>query len=290
MKTREFLSYLEEQDIQVWADGDRLRYSAPEGGLTPELRTELVRRKAEILAFLHSTAAMMLPIEPAARDGVLPTSFTQQRMWFLDQLEPDLSAFVIPACYHLHGPLSVGALEQSLNEIVRRHEALRTSFSARDGQPVQVIAPTLTLALPVVDLRGLRKKQREAEARRLAREEFLQPFDLAHDPLLRTTLLRLDDEEHVLLLIMHHIVSDGWSLGILHRELSVLYEAYCAGKPSPLPDLPIQYADYAVWQQDWLQGEVLEDQLAYWRQQLEGAPPVLELPADHPRPRLQTYE
>jgi amino acid adenylation domain-containing protein len=222
-------------------------------------------------------------------DSALP-SFAQQRLWFLDQLEPGLPVFAIAICYRLHGPLDVEALTQSLNEIVRRHEALRTTFSTVDGQPVQVIASTLTLTLPVVDLRGLPKNQRETEARRLARKERRQPFDLAQGPLLRTTLLRLDEEEHVLVLTMHHIISDGWSIGILRRELSVLYEAYCAGKPSPLPDLPIQYADYAVWQREWLQGEVLEEQLAYWGKQLEGAPPVLELPADHPRPRLQTYE
>jgi amino acid adenylation domain-containing protein len=287
---REFLSYLEEQDIQVWADGDRLRYSAPEGGLTVELRAELVRRKAEILAFLRSTATMMLPIEPISRAGDLPASFAQQRLWFMDQLEPDLSAYVIPARYHLHGPLDVRALERSLNEALRRHEALRTSFSAMDGEPVQVIAPTLTLNLPIVDLRRLPENQREAEARRLASEERLKPFDLSQGPLLRTSLLRLDDEEHVLLLNVHHIISDGLSMGILARELSVLYEAYCSGRPSPLPDLPIQYADYAAWQREWLQGEMLEEQLAYWRKQLEGAPPLLELPTDRPRPAVQTHQ
>jgi amino acid adenylation domain-containing protein len=229
------------------------------------------------------------PLLPVSRGRDLPLSFAQQRLWFLDQWEPGNSAYNMPAAFRLTGPLDVKALECSLNEIVRRHESLRTSFSVVDGQPIQVMAPSLTLTLPVVDLQELPEDEREDQPRRLATEEAKNPFDLAQGPLLRSTLLRLGAQDHVLLLNMHHIVSDGWSMGVFFRELSALYEAFSTGKSSPLPELPIQYADFAGWQRQWLQGQMLETQLSYWRQQLETAPPVLELPTDHPRPPVQTY-
>jgi hypothetical protein len=217
------------------------------------------------------------------RGGHLPASFAQARLWFLDQWEPGSPAYNIAAAVRLAGPLFAPALARALNEIVRRHEALRTRFAAVDGQPVQVIAPRLEVPLPVVDLGALPESEREPEARRRAREEALRPFDLAHGPLLRASLLRLGDREHVVLLTMHHIVADGWSMGVLVRELRELYEAFRRGLPSPLPELSIQYADYAAWQRRWLRGQVLRDQLAYWRGQLAGVPP-LELPTDRPRP------
>ncbi|MFQ5794228.1 MAG: condensation domain-containing protein [Candidatus Bipolaricaulia bacterium] len=217
-----------------------------------------------------------------------PLSFSQERLWFLHQLEPDSPAYNIPLALRFTGPLSVSIAERSLNEIVRHHEVLRTTFSVVDGRPVQVIAPALTLPLPVVDLRELPETERETEVRRLATEEARRPFDLVRGPLLRVTLLRLGEEEYVGLLIMHHIVSDGWSTGVLGRELAALYSAFSTGSPSPLPELPIQYADFARWQRKWLHGEVLETQLAYWKQQLEGAPTALELPTDRPRPAIQT--
>lgn len=229
------------------------------------------------------------PILPVPRDGDLPPSFAQQRLWFFDQLEPGSSAYNMPAAVRLRGPLNVATLEQSLNEIVKRHEALRTTFAMVDGRPVQVIAPILMLTLPVVDLRELSETERETEVQRLVTEEAQRPFDLAHGPLLRVTLLRLDAEEYVGLLTMHHIVSDGWSTGILIREMAVLYDAFSSGRSSPLPALLIQYADFAHWQRQWLQGEVLETQLAYWKAQLVGAPPLLEVPTDHPRPAVQTF-
>ena len=230
------------------------------------------------------------PILPVARDGDLPLSFAQRRLWFIEQLAPGKSAYNIPAAIRLKGPLNVVALERCLNEIVKRHEALRTTFAMVDGGPVQVIAPILTLALPVVDLRELSGDAREIEVRRLAAEEAGLRFDLARGPLLRIKLLRLGDEEHVGLLTMHHIVSDGWSTGILIREMAVLYEAFSSGRPSPLPELPIQYADFADWQRDWLRGEVLETQLAYWKEQLLGAPALLELPTEHSRPAVQSFQ
>ncbi|MBD2385756.1 condensation domain-containing protein [Cylindrospermum sp. FACHB-282] len=217
-----------------------------------------------------------------------PLSFAQQRLWFLDQLEPGNTAYNLfyPIC--LTGCLNVPALQSSLNEVVRRHEALRTTFTTVDGQPFQVIAPTLTLNLPVLDLEKLPADQREAEVLRLAHQEAQQPFDLAKGPLLQVTLLRLTEVEHTLFLRMHHIVSDGWSMGVLIREITVLYEAFSHGNPSPLPELPIQYADFAVWQRQWLQGEALEAQIAYWKQHL-GKLPLVELPLDRLRPAVQTY-
>ena len=227
------------------------------------------------------------PMLPLPRDRELPLSFAQERLWFLDQLEPDSPAYNIPAAVRIRGSLNVTALEQSVNDIVRRHKALRTTFATVDGEPVQVIAPAKPLSLVSLDLRALPEDEREAEALRLATEEAQRPFDLAQGPLLRATLLRLGEEEHIALLTMHHIASDGWSMGVLIREVAALYQAFSTGEPSPLPELPIQYADFAVWQRQWLQGEVLEAQLAYWKQQLADIP-VLELPTDRPRPAIQT--
>ena len=218
-----------------------------------------------------------------------PLSFAQHRLWFLNQLDPSSPAYNIPAGIRLTGALDRPALERSLQEIVRRHEVLRTTFPLVEEQPVQAIAPFLIIELPVVDLAELPPDQREAAVQRLAKEQAQQPFDLAKGPLLRLTLLRLTDEEHVLVLTIHHVVFDGWSTGVFLRELTMLYQAFTAGRPSPLPELPIQYADYSRWQRQWLQGEALDAQLAYWKKQLAGEPAALELPADHPRPASQTF-
>ena len=227
---------------------------------------------------------------PVPRDEDLPLSYSQERLWFMDQLEPGTAAYNMPFAARLHGELNLAALERSLNEIMRRHESLRTTFTKIDGRPVQVINEPQWLTLPVTDLRQFPGGERETEARRLAGEESLRPFDLSRGPLLRARLLTLDDDEHVLLLNMHHIVSDGWSMDIFFRELTALYSAFRAGQPSRLAELPIQYADYAVWQRTWLQGDVLEEQLAYWKKQLAGAPSLLELPIDRPRPAVQSYQ
>lgn len=183
----------------------------------------------------------------------------------------------------MKGPLSPAALERTLDEIVRRHEALRTTFSVLDGHPVQVISPGVKLILPILDLSGLAEGQREAEARRLAGEEAARPFDLKKGPLMRTCLLRLEKDNHAVLLTMHHIISDGWSKGIFIQEVMTLYDAFCQGKPSPLPPLAIQYADYSLWQREHLQGRALDKQLSYWRKQLAGAPSPFYLPTDKPR-------
>ncbi|MCL5995880.1 MAG: amino acid adenylation domain-containing protein, partial [Chloroflexi bacterium] len=228
------------------------------------------------------------PVRPIPRAGALPLSFAQQRLWFLDQLEPGSPLYNIPVALRLAGPLDANALERCLNEIVRRHEVLRTVFPMVDGQPVQSIQPSLAMVLSVTDLSNLTAMEREAEVLRLATREALQPFDLAHGPLIRTHLLRIGAQDHVVLWTTHHIVSDGWSGGVLMREVAALYAAFCAGQPSPLPELPVQYADFAQWQRQWLQGDVLQAQLAYWKQQLSGSPPLLELPTDRPRPATQT--
>jgi amino acid adenylation domain-containing protein len=219
---------------------------------------------------------------------VFPLSFAQQRLWFLDQLVPANPFYNVAAAVRLETAIDAVALERAVNEIVRRHEALRTTFRAVEGRPVQVVAPVLELALPVLDLAALPRAEREREALRLATEEAQRPFDLARGPLVRTSLLRLGPREHVFLLTLHHIVSDGWSMGVLSRELNALYGAFARGAPSPLPELPIQYADFALWQRRALAGEALERQLAYWRARLAGAP-TLALPTDRPRPPVARF-
>src|SRR5438270_945113 len=220
----------------------------------------------------------------------VPLSFGQQQLWLLDQLIPDTPVYNESVTVHMPGPLDVTALKQSLTEILKRHEAWRTSFPVVDGQPVQVINPAPQFTLPPVDLRQLPEAEREEEALRLATEDAQQPFDLVHGPLPRATLVRLADTDHRLFVTLHHIIFDGVTIyQVFLPELRTLYDAFLAGQPSPLADLPIQYADFAVWQREWLQGNVLADQLAYWKQQLAGAPAILELPTDRPRPSLPTY-
>ncbi|HEU4454581.1 MAG TPA: condensation domain-containing protein, partial [Longimicrobium sp.] len=229
------------------------------------------------------------PVVPVDRDRPLPLSFAQERLWFLDRLEGGSAQYNIPSALRLTGALDVDALERSLGEIVRRHESLRTAFAEVDGGAVQVIAPFAGFSLPVDDLSGLPETARESEVRRRARENAARPFDLAEGSLFRAALLRVTDQEHVLLLCVHHIVNDGWSTGVLFRELGVLYAAYREGSESPLAEPPVQYADFAVWQREQLQGEVLDRQIAYWKDRLSGAPALLELPTDRPRPPVQSH-
>jgi len=217
------------------------------------------------------------------------TSFAQQQLWILDQLDPGRATYNLPEATRLDGAVNVAALEQSFGEVVRRHEVLRTSFAEVDGTPMQVISPFRGWRLPVVDLGGLPAGEREAEAKRLMAEEAQRPFDLSRGPLLRTQLLRLGAEEFILLLTLHHIVSDGWSIQVLFRELVAHYAAITGGRPSPLGELPIQYADFALWQRERLQGGALDQQLAYWKARLADAPEVLALPTDRPRPAERTF-
>jgi amino acid adenylation domain-containing protein len=257
--------------------------------------------------FAHSTVAALAaaigetvpqePIPEAAPSGAAaprweeltaPLSFAQRRIWFLDQFEPGSSVYNMPTALRLTGTLNVGALVQSLTAIVQRHEALRTTFATDEhGEPVQVVAPVMVLPLPLLDLQG--RPDPEAEALDLAREEASSPFDLSTGPLLRATLLRLAPQEHILLLTVHHIVSDHWSMGVLFRELVELYRTRAEGRRPALPPLAWQYADYAVWQRQWLDDARMEEQLAYWKQRLAGAPAALDLPTDRPRPAVKTY-
>ncbi|MBD2076663.1 amino acid adenylation domain-containing protein [Phormidium sp. FACHB-592] len=308
----EFVSQLNSLDVEVFVEGDRdssleairLRCTAPEGTLTTALRQELADRKAELVSYLSQEKAegrgqraegkdiLFSPTStPAAR---LPTrtqsplSFAQQRLWFLYQLTPGNPFYNVPAAIRLTGTLDQTALERSFQAVVRRHAALRTTFTTHEGQPVQVVEPDITVELAVVNLQAVAVSDRERISQQLATAEAQHPFNLTTDPLLRVTLLQFDSSESVLLLTMHHIVADGWSLGVLIKELAYCYTAFVEGRSPSLPPLPIQYTDFADWQHRWLQGEVLEKQLAYWRKQLQ-ALPVLQLPSDRPRPAVQTY-
>ncbi len=252
--------------------------------------TTVAKLAESIEAMMRDGAGSVLPlITPAPRDQHLPLSFAQQRLWFLDQFDPENPFYNIAAALRLSGQLDPDVLQRTLSEIVRRHEVLRTSFTMFEGHPVQVIMPPEPIPLPVIDLRHLPAPESEQEAQRLADEETQLPFDLTQAPLLRATLLQLDEEEYVALVTMHHIASDGWSMGVLVREFAALYEAASKGEQLRLPELPIQYADYAIWQRQWLQGDALETQLAYWKQQLAGAPPATEMPTDRPRPKVQSF-
>ncbi|MEJ2416092.1 MAG: amino acid adenylation domain-containing protein [Exilibacterium sp.] len=230
-----------------------------------------------------------VPLTATSREGNLPLSFAQERLWFLSQLEGVSATYNIPGAVRISGSLEVKILQQALSEIVRRHEVLRTSFHTVDSTPIQRINQEVTMDLKVMDLQPLEVAERDVALKEQIRLEANIPFDLEVAPLIRCRLLQLEAEHYVLLLTMHHIIADGWSIGILIKELSTVYQASCAGEPSPLAKLPIQYADFAIWQKQWLKGGVQETQLNYWRSQLEGVPQLLQLPTDRPRPKVQTY-
>ena len=291
MNTIEFLSYLRRLNIRLFADGDRLRCQAAPGTLTPILKAELAERKSEILTFLNQ-ANIDSPklIKSISREQDLPLSFAQQRLWFLNQLEGQSATYNISRALRLSGKLNLTALEQAFQTIVERHETLRTSFQVVNDSPVQVIAPQICFNLAVIELKKIANKEQSTQVEKLVNQQIQKPFDLSQAPLLRVTLLQLEEQSYILLLTIHHIISDGWSMGILIRELSSLYQAFCRREPNPLPELPIQYADFAQWQREWLQGEVLTRQLNYWKAQLTDAPRLLELPIDHPRPPVQTFQ
>ena len=292
--TFEFICQLKNLSINLETDGDRLRCHAPEGALTPTLRQEIAKRKTEIISLLQEAkqakVSEQLVIQPVPRDCELPLSFAQQRLWFVQQLSPDNDSYNMLEALRLDGALNIVALEQSLNELVRRHEILRTTFPTVDGKPIQKIAPATTLNLSIHDLQGLSADEQTTQIQQIAESQASAPFNLAFGPLVQFTLLQLSLKEYVLLLKMHHIIYDGWSLNIFFGELSQLYAAFTQGLPNPLPELSIQYADFAFWQRQWLTGEVLERQVNYWQKQLAGVPPVLKLPTDKPRPPIQTFQ
>ncbi|MFE1744077.1 amino acid adenylation domain-containing protein [Coleofasciculus sp. H7-2] len=286
----EFLSELRRLEIKLWIDGERLRYSATPGTLTPDMLAEMRSRKSEILAFLQQVNPdAPTSIKPVSRNQDLPLCFAQQRVWFLDRLEGKSPAYNIPMALRLQGQLNVTALEQALKSIVERHEVLRTNFSPRNGSPIAIIRDGANLYLNSVDLRKYSGSDRAIELQRLIDNERLQSFDLEKDSLIRVTLLCLDEKEHILLLTLHHIISDGWSLNLLYRELTILYSDFSKGNSLSLPNLPIQYIDFAGWQREWQAGKAFEKQLCYWKKQLDGIPPLLELPLDRPRPTIQTF-
>ncbi|MFN6572321.1 amino acid adenylation domain-containing protein [Dendronalium sp. ChiSLP03b] len=301
MKVVEFLSYLNSLDIKIWLEEDKLRYQSPKGAMTAEIKEKIGTIKPEILAFLKETKTASssgeLAIVPVSRKEDLPLSFAQQRLWFLQQLSPDSQSYNMLEALRLNGSLNIAALEQSLSELIRRHEVLRTTFPTVEGKPIQKIAPPQALNLPIHDLQGLSAEEQTAQIRQMAQYIASKPFNLAVGPLVEFTLLQLGEQDYVLLLKMHHIIYDGWSLSIFFGEFSLAYAAFTQGLPNPLPELTIQYADFAFWQRQWLTGEVLERQLSYWQQQLAGAPLVLELPSvsearrrHRPRPPLQSFQ
>lgn len=247
---------------------------------------EALARLIEDKQNVPSEVSAILPIDRSER---LPLSFAQERLWFLEQFNSNSAAYNVPIALRMTGRLNVEALKQSFNEIMSRHEVLRTSFTAVDGQPEQVIAAKLEMPFTLLDLSQMQTDEAESQAAQEAAKEVETPFELTDGALVRATLLRIAEEDHVLLLTMHHIISDGWSMGILIDELSKLYAAFAQGTPSSLAPLPIQYADFAHWQREWFQGEWLEEQIAYWKKILNGAPSVLPLPTDKPRPAVQTY-
>jgi Ser/Thr protein kinase RdoA (MazF antagonist) len=276
--TVRLLAHLWNLRVRLWAEGERLRFDAPKGALTAELRAELSERKTEILAFLRqdylaarASAPVPTGVGQGDQGGRAPLSFAQQRLWFLDQLLPGSAEYNVARSVALTGEVRLPVLERSFNEVVRRHAVLRTRFESVAGEPQQVIVPALVLRLPEIDLRSLSAGARQRETSRLTAEAAQLPFELASGPLLRVVALRTGGEQWIVGSTLHHIVSDGWSLGLLFREMALLYEAFSRGLPSPLPELPLQYADFAIWQRHYLRGEVLEEQLAYWRRKLVGA-------------------
>ncbi|KAB8334020.1 non-ribosomal peptide synthetase, partial [Scytonema tolypothrichoides VB-61278] len=296
MSLVEFLQELSAKNVELWVDGGKLRYRGPQDVLTPELLNDIKQFKEKIILLLEkrTETGQTIALGLMERNGDIPLSFAQQRMWFLQQLEPESAYYNLPAAMRFEGQLNVAALEYSINYIINRHETLRTNFIQLDGQPFQIIHPERSLTLNVVDLRFLHmselaESKLDIYCQQLAIQETQRPFDLATDPLVRASLFKLTETEHVLLLVIHHIVSDGWSMGILVREITAVYQAVYSQKSIRLQKLPIQYADFAIWQQQWLQQEVLTKQLAYWKEQLAGATALLELPTDRPRPAIQTY-
>lgn len=253
---------------------------------------------------IATSASITAPLTTVSRQEPLPLSFSQERQWFLDQFEPGSSTYNVPALYHLTGPLDTDALVQSFNTLITRHESLRTNFIAAAGRPSQIIHPQRTLALSTpaqsqnghtppgdnlfYDLSAVPAPQQQTQAQQLIENQVQRPFNLAEGPLMRVTLLRLAEDHHLLAISMHHIITDGWSLNVLIRELTTVYQAVVAGQSNPLPPLAIQYADFAAWQRQWLQSEDCQRQITYWQQQLKDVP-VLQLPTDRPRPPVRTY-
>ncbi|MEM6451442.1 MAG: amino acid adenylation domain-containing protein [Cyanobacteria bacterium P01_D01_bin.105] len=298
-----FLADLSRQNVRLWMDGARLRCTGPEEVLTNELNAQLKERKSEIIAFLQTTEASPSSdaITPVPRPEHIPLSFAQQRLWFLHQMQPDAAVYNLPMAIRVNGFLDISAFEKSLNEIVRRHEILRTRFVLVEGQPVQQVEEVAAVEIEQIDLQASSDSTEEIQQaiQQSALQAAIKPFDLSQDQLIRVTLLKISETESVVLFTLHHIVADGWSQEILIQELAAFYRAALMGQAvgqtgdqtaTSLPALPIQYADFSVWQQNWLTGETLQKQLSYWTNQLDANQQVLQLPTDYPRARTQTYQ
>lgn len=314
LSVEDFISHLQGLDIKIRVDNDRIHCNAPKDVMTPELRSLISKNKVRIIEYykrIGQTGAKIAritePVLPVEKRDNLPLSYAQERLWFLNKLEgADNNAYNMPVRLRFVGPLDVNALELSLNEIVRRHEILRTNFREVDGNAVQVVSHHLKINLSIMDLQGVDECDRTAELQRISVEDAQTPFKIDTDPLLRSTLLILCNSdkndvctdvknktgrsEYILLITMHHIVSDGLSQDIIKKELFTLYEAFHNGLPSPLPELDIQYADFACWQRKNLQNQSIQSRMEYWRKQLEGAPAFIELPVDKPRPPVRTFQ
>jgi amino acid adenylation domain-containing protein len=294
-KIEDFLAELRRHNIELWLEGADLRYRAPKDAFTPDLMSQLKERKSEVVKFFQqiqqaksSTSSNLNPIQAVSRDQHLPLSFAQQRLWLIDQITENNFVYNVPLAYRITGELDIEIFSQCLNAIAQRHESLRTTFTVIDQQPVQNFVANLEIDLPIIDLRSLTVNEQQQELSGITEIESKTPFELSQSPLLRAKLVCLAPDDHVFFLTMHHIICDGWSLDIFFRELSLMYEAFVAGQPSPLPRLSIQYADFALWQREWLQGEVLNTQLSYWTEQLRDINPLLQLATDRPRPTVQS--
>jgi len=280
--------------VELYLDGERLRYRAPKGALNENLRAQISRHKQELLSFLSNrigpiSSAPMITPRQKDRDERIMLSFGQERLWFLYQMDPANPFYNLNTAARLMGALDIEALERSVNEIISRHEILRTRYEVLDGQPLGLVDSELKLTVQVTDLQRSPEPSRESEALKISAEYFQQPFDLGQGPLIRASVLKLGERNHLLLLSTHHIVFDGWSIGIFFRELSTLYESYSTRKPYSLPELTLQYSDFAFWQRQWLQSEALNDHVTFWKDHFSGANTILDLLTDRHRPPLQSF-
>ncbi|OUS05847.1 hypothetical protein A9Q81_03635 [Gammaproteobacteria bacterium 42_54_T18] len=292
MTVFELMSKLGAAGIKLWLEDGQLKFKAPKGALTKDLKSHLVAKKQDVIEFLGATRvgddASDDTIPKADRSKPLQLSYSQQRMWFIEQLMPANSTFHIPAALILNGVLDREALRKSFELLVERHESLRTVFETDGDEAIQIVKDLESFRLPYTDLTDFPKADRQSKAKEIAEADIQTGFDLAQGPMIRAQLLQLDDNQHALVMVMHHIVSDGWSMEIFVKEMAALYAATRQGQPSPLPALSIQYADFAQWQRQWLTGELLDVQLGYWKKQLANAPEQLMLPFDRSRPALKT--
>ena len=280
MKCDEFVKQIREAGIILWAESGQLRYRAPANALSQETLTEIRERKAEILQLLEKRTVA---------EETYPLALGQRALWFIERFHPGNCAYNIPLAFRVQGPLSLEALEKSINEIIRRHEVLRTTFVIKDGDPVQIVAPSLKVNIHTVEFEMVPEGERESELQRTLTREAQLPFNLVRGPLLRVKLFGIHKDDYIFFFNVHHSVFDGWSFKVFASELATLYEAYSTGNAHPLQELVIQYGDYAYWQRRWMQSREMQEHLRYWQQQLSGDLPVLDLSTDKPRPAVQTY-